>query len=237
MQIATISDYVPSQLRSELLAQSGNSGTVPGFVVNAPELSVQSPSLSAAIDDLRAKNGLSGPPCLVVPPHETSAIFACKDELDLLHSVADLIADQVRPHLKAGVDAIWLVYRAFSLREEWRQSNRNTTACLLKLAGIGLGVAGLAGHVYPEMKLPDSWSNGLNFIVKAGNTLAEGKTVAINELVLSSDKLLEIPLKIIKLAGISLDSAPPVLGQTPIPGVLVSPIMPSWHGREKSSST
>src|SRR5258707_1609554 len=119
MKIATMNAlpaYVPRALTKELLAEPGNSGEIPGFVMEARVLADQSPSLSAAIVDLRAKGGgLTGSPCLVVSPTETSAIFSYNDELDLLRSVVGEIVQQAQPQLKTGIDAVWLVYRAFQL--------------------------------------------------------------------------------------------------------------------------
>ena len=136
------------------------------------------------------------------------------------------IVQQAQPQLKTGIDAVWLVYRAFQLREEWKEPNHNTMACLLKLAGLGLGVGSIAGRAFPGMKLPDPWSNGLNFFLKAGGSLVEGKTIPINELILSTEKRQAIPLKIFKVAGISLDPTPPMVGapMAPLPRTLVSPL-------------
>lgn len=155
-----------------------------------------------------------------------SAIFAYDKDLDLLRSIADLLVEQLHPHTKTGIDVVWLVYRAFKLREEWLQPNRDTVSCLLKLADITLGAAGVTGRLYPEMKLSDPWANGLNFVVKNGQELREGKTLPLNELVLSTEQRLEIPLKIFKVAGISLDPTEPV----PIPRPLITPLTQSNVG-------
>jgi len=76
------------------------------------------------------------------------------------------------------------------------------------MASLALDSAKIAGSIYPDIKLPDAWSNGFNFIVKSGDAIWQGKTAPVNELALSTDKRLDIPIKVLKLAGVSIDPTP-----------------------------
>jgi hypothetical protein len=58
------------------------------------------------------------------------------------------------------------------------------------------------------LKIPDHWANGINCVLKSGQAIYEGRTPPVNEMVLSADKRLEIPLKLLKVAGIALDPSP-----------------------------
>lgn len=203
--LITPAKYLPRPLTAELLAQPGNAGSDPGFIGSGSELIEQHPALQSALG--RQTGGLTGMPCFIVPPEETPALFT-PAELDLLRSLTRHLAAQLHPHLKTGVDAIWFVHGAFKLRRDWEKPDRNTGACLFKLAGLGLGMAGIAGSIYPGLKIPDAWANGLNFTIKSGGLILEGKSLPLNEMLLSSDKRVEIPLKILKAAGITLDPDP-----------------------------
>jgi hypothetical protein len=209
MQVRQAPSYIPRSLEKELLSQPVRPDLTPGLIVNADALLRQNPSLQPVLDRLREENGLIGEPALLIPPEETAAIFS-KEQIDLLRSLARLVAEQIHPHAKTGLDAVWLVYGAYKLKEEWEKPDRNTSAFIFKLAGLGLGAAGIAGNVYPDLKLNDAWANGVNGFVKVGGAIAAGKTPPTHELTLSSDKRLEIPIKALKAFGVSLDPAPSV---------------------------
>lgn len=200
------------QLRAEILAQPRNGGEIPGFIVNGQSLLGQSPALTAAIDKYRAETRTSGAPCVVVGPREIPAIFRYQEEIDLLRRLAGLAIQHAHPHLKTGIDALFLIYGANALREEWKQPDRNAGACFIKLLGLGLETSGVLASAYPGLQLSDSWKNGLNFVAISGGALVEGKTLPINELALSTDERAEIPLKILKAAGIALDPDPSMPG-------------------------
>jgi hypothetical protein len=222
MQIqAPVPAFVPKSLAKELLSAGKPADKIPGLIVSTQDLSKQSANFARAMEGLVPANMLSRTPALVISPRETSSLFQHSDELALLKSVAGVIAEQVHPYLKTGIDVVWLVYKAAQLQEEWNQPGRDTIACGFKMAGLALSSANLVGNVYTEVKLPDSWSNGFNFIVKSGESILQGKTLPVNELVFSTDKRLDIPLKVLKCAGISLD--PPTLHQQSILNTFARP--------------
>lgn len=209
MQIqAPVPAYVPKSLAQALLSAKRSAELDPGLIVGIQDLSAQSSSFVRAINGLASTAPVSRAPAFVVSARETSRFFRHTEELALLKSVAALIAQQVHPHLKLGVDAVWLVYRAAQLHDEWSQPNADKVVCGFKLGGLVLSSANLAGGFYPDIKLPDCWSNGFNFALKSGEAIYQGKTVPVNELMFSADKRMDIPLKILKLAGMSLDAQP-----------------------------
>lgn len=216
MLITPASSYIPRSLNASLLSQPSRPDLTPGLIINAEGVVQQSPRLQSAVDRLRKEHGLRGMPTFLIPPEETAAIFS-KDELALLRSASRLLAEQIHPHLKTGVDAVWLVYGAYKLKEDWKKPDRNTSACIFKLADLGLGAAGVLGGVYPDLKLDDAWANGINGFVKVGGSIAEGKTLSMNEHLLSSDKRLDLLAKALKVGGVSLDPEPPT---NAIPGLV-----------------
>jgi hypothetical protein len=218
---APVPAFVPKSLAKELLSVGKQTDDIPGLIVSTQDLSKQNSNFARAIQGLVPPNMLSRTPALVISPRETSSLFQHSDELALLKSVAGVIAQQVHPHLKTGIDVVWLVYKAAQLQEEWSQPGRDTIACGFKMAGLALNSANLVGSVYTDVKLPDSWSNGFNFIVKSGESIWQGKTIPVNELVFSAEKRLDIPLKVLKCAGISLD--PPTLHQQSILNTFARP--------------
>jgi hypothetical protein len=211
---APVPAFVPKSLAQELRAESKHIDNIPGLIVSAQDLSKQNLNFARAIQGLVPPSMAPQTPAIVISPRETSNLFKHSDELALLKAVAGLIAEQVHPYVKTGIDAVWLVYKAAQLQEEWSQPGRNTMACGFKMAGLVLNSTILAGSIYPDIKLPDSWSNGFNFIVKSGESIVQGKTLPVNELVFSTEKRLDIPLKVLKCAGIALD--PPTLPQQSI---------------------
>lgn len=221
MQIKTVS-YLPPQLKTELLSEPADKALTPGLVLSAIELGQTSPALGAALAGIQKQHGLLGSPTLVMPPGESAAVFNAA-ELDLLRAIAGQIAKAIDPRLKTGLDGIWLVYRAYKLREEWNQPDRNTTACLLKLAGLGMSAAGIAGRIDPDLKIADPWANGINFFIRSGGAIAEGKTPPLNEMMLSTIPALDIPLKALKVAGIALDPENPALPTIPLSQAILRP--------------
>ncbi len=224
MQILTPSS-LPSHLQSELLAQPGFGGKVPGFILDAEMLYGHSAQLASAIDGLRLSHDLLGPPSIVLPPRETAAIFADDELLVLLHDVSAQLAKLLDARLKTGIDGIWLVYKAFKLYKDWQHPDKNIAGCAFKLADIALGAAGLIGGYNPDLKIPDPWANGLNFIVSSGGALMQGK---VPSPLLPDDARVEIPLKILKVAGLLLEQAhqPQTTPAVAMPAALISPIRP-----------
>jgi hypothetical protein len=218
---APVPAFVPKSLAKELLSVGKHTDDVPGLIISTQDLSKQSANFARAIQGLVPPSMLSSAPALVISPRETSSLFQHSEELALLKAVAGLIAEQVHPYLKTGIAVVWLVYKAAQLQEEWNQPGRDTIACGFKMAGLVLSSANLVGSVYTDVKLPDSWSNGFNFIVKSSESILQGKTLPVNELVFSAEKRLDIPLKVLKCAGISLD--PPTLHQQSVLNTFARP--------------
>jgi hypothetical protein len=196
---------LPRKLTSELLATEKSGDCCPGLIVSTKPLLEQNHRIAKSVDGMLGQSFPRQFPALMATPAATSSLFSHTQELSLLKSVASLITAQVHPHLKLGVDAIWLVYGAAQLNDEWTKPGADRVACTFKLASLGLSSVSLVGGLNPELKLPDSWSNGINFCLKSGEAIYQGKTPPINELTLSFDKRLDIPLKLLKLAGASLD--------------------------------
>lgn len=206
MQIQTShAASLPKRLTSELLTTDQSEDGCPGLIVSTKPLLEQNEGIAKSVDRMLGQRYPKQFPTLMATPAATSRLFSQTQELSLLKSVASLIAAQVHPNLKLGVDAIWLVYGAAQLHDEWTKPGADRGACAFKLASLGLSTVNLVGGLNPELKLPDSWSNGINFCVKSGEAIYQGKTPPINELTLSTDKRMDIPLKLLKLAGISLD--------------------------------
>ncbi len=196
---------LPRKLASELLATERSEDGCPGVIVSTRPLLEQSHHIAKSVDGMLGQRFPKQFPALIATPAATSSLFKHTQELSLLKSVASFIAAQVDPHLKLGVDAMWLVYGAAQINDEWTKPGADAVACTFKLASLVLSTVSLAGGLSPELKLPDSWFNGVNFLLKSGDAIYQGKTPPIVELTLSLDKRLDIPLKLLKLAGVSLD--------------------------------
>jgi hypothetical protein len=208
---------IPPPIRELMLREPKAAENVPGLVIGTT-VTNHTTALGRVLAELRRGAGLPSDPVLMVTPRETAAIFANdKEVLDLVKAIAAEIAGQVHPHLKIGLDVTWLVYDAARLWGEWRKPERNAKASLFKLAGLGLGAAKIAGTVYPDVTIPDRWANGLNVIVKGGGAVVQGKVFPTNELLLSADKRLAIPLKAVKVFGIALDPSPAHQGISAVP--------------------
>ena len=157
-------------------------------------------------------------------------LFAHEKELSLAKDLASYVAGEAhRTYLTTAIEAVWLVFGASKLYHEWNQPDRNTAACLFTLGGLVKDAASLPGGIYSSLKVPDPWANGLDIIVKSGESLSRGKLPPTNEMFLSAYEGLSIPVKILKCAGISLDPSPEFASLTAIP-VAPAPA-PNWHQR------
>jgi hypothetical protein len=205
---------VPKSLATDLLAANKVNDDCPGFIVSTKPLLEHNQVLAESVNGMLGRGYPKQFPALLATPAATSSIFKNSrdssifnhsEELSILKSVFSLIAEQVHPHLKHGVDVIWLVYGAAQLHDEWSRPEADHGVCAIKLAGLGLSAVNFAGALKPNIAMPDSWSNGIDYVLKSGEALYQGKTLNVNDLMASSDKRLEIPLKLLKLAGASLD--------------------------------
>ncbi|MCU0561292.1 MAG: hypothetical protein MUD16_14010 [Desulfobacterales bacterium] len=213
---------LPAPIRREIERQPVTGELVPGFILGVGDILERDAVLKKSLSQFRREHGLSGMPCLIVDPAQTSLIFDREAGLDLLKSVASLVAGMVHPQLKTGVDGLYFIYKAGRLYRDWSRPDRDTAACLFKTAGLALSAAGIAGRIEPDLKIPDHWANGINFALKSGHAIYEGRTPPINEMLLSADKRLEIPLKLLKVAGIALDPSPGLKAVTAAPIVAVA---------------
>jgi hypothetical protein len=222
MQISPAVVDLPGPVRKEMGRQPQGGELVPGFLVGVEDVLAEDPALQTRLSQLQVLHGLSGTPCLVVGPEQTRSIFEHENELDLLKTIAGQVAGLVHPHLKTGIDGVWLVYKAARLYKDWARPDRDTVACLFKAAGLTLGTMGVVGSLYPGLRIPDHWANGINYVVRSGQAIHQGRTPPINEMMLSSDKRLAIPLKLLKVAGISLDPSPQYQAVTAMPLIAAS---------------
>lgn len=197
--------FVPKRLAADLLSTGKSPDGCPGLIVSTKHLLEQNGGVASSVNGMLAQSYPRQFPALFVTPATTSALFRYSQELSLLKSFASLVAEQVHPNLKLGIDAMWLIYGAAQLHDEWTRPDADHGACAFKLAGLGLSAVSFSGGLSPKLKLPDSWSNGINFCLKSGEAIYHGKTPPIHELMLATDKHMDIPLKILKLAGVSLD--------------------------------
>lgn len=217
MTITSAQAYLPKPLKAEMDRQPQSNELPVGFLVGVDDLLAQRPAFSASLAKIRPGTGLLSSACLVVPPEQTASIFSYEKELDLLKTIASQIAAQVHPHLKTGIDTIWLIYKAAKLYDDWQKPESDKLACLFKLGGLAVGTMGVAGRLDSNLKLPDHWANGVNFVLKSGEAIYQGKTLPMNEMILSRDRRIAIPLKLLKVAGIALDPQPELKSLTPLP--------------------
>ena len=189
-------------------AEPPSTEVTPGFIVNGSALLGQTPTIKANIDRFWTETGTLGPPWVVVQPREVRGIFRYEEELDLIHRITRLALQDAHPHLKTAVDALFLVYGAYGLREEWKQPNQNKGACFLKSLELAADAYELLGGVYPGLELSDSWKNGVNYLVIGGGAVLEGRTPPMDELV-SGDDRISLAFKIIRVAGDALNRLPP----------------------------
>jgi hypothetical protein len=179
---------VPLALKSELLAVPAGPVDCPGLIVAAPG---------------------QGSPAWLVDRKHTASLFDFHQELALLKSVTALVAQQVDPRLKMGVDAVWLVYSAAQLQDEWNRPDADRVGCAFKLGALAMGTVSLVGGLDAHYQLPDRWANGFNYLLKSGEMLYQGRTPGLSDLLLNADKRMDIPLKVLKLAGVSIDANVP----------------------------
>lgn len=196
--------WLPKSLTSEMFAARPGQPLVPGLILSAHDLTIQSPAITTALGHLAVPARLVSP-ALYVSPTETANALG-PNELALVKSVCALIAEQVSPHLKTGVDVVWLVYKAAQLKKEWERPDRDTTACVIKMLDVAMSSVRVADKLSTRLDLPDAWSNGVNFAIKSGGAIVLGKTPPMNELALvSMDRRLEVPLQFLKLMNVTLD--------------------------------
>jgi hypothetical protein len=196
---------LPKTLKDLLVKQPRQDEPIPGFLVDVGGLLKQNPLLYQSISGMDAESVDRANPCLVISPDQVSSIFTSDEELDLIKAIGGWVAKQIHPNLKIAYDVVWLVYGANELRKTWGRPDRDKISCFFKVAGLALKTTTIIGSGYPNLKVPDHWSNGINFVVKGGNAFYQGKTPPINEMILSTDKRLDIPLKLLKVFGVALD--------------------------------
>jgi hypothetical protein len=209
----------PVTLRREMVRTDFADPLKPGFIVGLSPILPNNPLLQQAIGAIVPK-GVESSPVLLVEPEQTPWIFAHERELDIVKSVASLALQSIR-YGKLTVDALWLVYGAAKLHHDWNRPNRDTGACVFKILNLGFGVAKLPGDFSPSFAIPDHWGNGINFVFKSGEALYQGKTPPINEtMMLSMDKRMAVPIKLMKYFDLALDPDPLYRGitTTAVPG-------------------
>jgi hypothetical protein len=214
MKLATPHSLSPP-IKKFIETHPPSDAAIPGVIVGVDEMLARHPQLNQSISKMYPGVGSIGAPYLVVKPEQAPLIFS-ENELDLLKSVASKAAEKIHPVLKYGIDGLWLWYRGKKLYKKLRQPDRNIGACLFEAAGLGLGLAKTVGSAYPGLKIPDSLSYDISFIAKGGKAICEGKAPPVIEMMLSRDKGLEIPLKCLKVAGLSLDPEYPKISAVPL---------------------
>lgn len=197
--------YLPRTLADAIATSASGPAGLPGLIVSTDALKGLSASLDRALQPGQVLAGAARSSYVVIKPDEIPLIFRHDKELDLLRSLVGAAVSDASPRLKIGIDAVWLVYGAFKLRDQWKRPDRNTAACLFEFAGLAANAAGLVGDAYPSLKMPDHFANGIDYFVIAGGAVVAGKAVPINEIMMSSDARMSIPLKALKVVGVSLD--------------------------------
>lgn len=230
--IIQTSNSLPPVLK-EISAPPSPSGEItPGLLTGVDHLLKKRPNLYQSIAaDLNLPR--SQPPAasfLVVKPEQVPDIFDDKT-LKSIKTIASQLAKEINPHLKFGIDALWLVYSLNNLRKDWKKPDWDTGNFIFEVAGIGLGALGLANSInseydFSEYKISDEMSYGLDVFVKSGKVIYQGKPLPMNELLLSKDKANKIPMALMSLAGIALDPE--------IPNVTAVPLTQPEEKRESS---
>lgn len=209
----------PVAMRRELVRTDSADPLKPGFIVGLGPLLPNNHLLRQSVGAIDPR-GTESSPVLLVEPEQTPWIFAHEQELAIVKSLASMALQSIH-HGKTAVDALWLVYGAAKLHHDWNRPTRDTGACVFKMLGLGLGLANLPGDFSPGLAIPDHWGNGVNFVFKSGEAIYEGKTPPINEMMmLSADKRMAVPIKLMKYFGLALDPDPLYRGitATTIPG-------------------
>lgn len=214
MTISSVKPIQPPQaLRREMAEIVPPAPDVPGLIAGADDLVDQHPRLKPYLPTHPGAKSTA----LVLHPAETGLIFGKDALLDFLRTLAGEIGSQVHPHIKTGIDALWLVYKMRKFYAATQSKGSVELVDFFKIVGLALDAVKLADTAIPALDLPDHWSNGVNFIVKAGESYAAGKAFPGNELLLSQVKPLQIPLKALKVTGIALDPHPAYQNIKPVP--------------------
>ncbi len=190
---------VPKALQDEWAAEKRSDILTPGFLMDIlpPAFQKDKNLWESRSGNLPAASSKTLP-LLYVPASQTPWIFKREAELDLLRTIAGMVAAQVHPYAKVAVDGAWLVYGAAKLRHEWSQPDRDSMACVVKMFGLGVGLLKLPGDVSNDYKLPDLWDNGINVVVKCGSAFYQGKTPTPIELNAMINPNLALPAKVYK---------------------------------------
>ncbi len=134
MMIQKSPAWIPAVVRTEIQSTPRSLAMTPGFLVRLGNVPV-----AAGLTGVRAAAPLAtappSPRCLVVRPQETEALLANPEVAALLKMIAREVAAQIHPHVKTGVDAIFLAYGVRNLIEDWRQPGADRTLCRFKNAG------------------------------------------------------------------------------------------------------
>lgn len=202
--IITPSRSFPPVLKTISAPPSPSGEIIPGLLADVRPIFDKNPEFYKDIVAKSFATHRSMTPFLVVKPEQVPDIFDDKI-LKAVKTAAGEILKGVHPHLKTGIDALWLVYSATKLYKNLNKPDRDAGALLFEAAGFTVDAISLAGSVNSDYKLSEEWSYGLKFILKSGNALYQGKDIPINELILSKDKQNAIPLAIASAAGLAFD--------------------------------
>lgn len=217
MEIRRARGFLPPPLETEILRQPAARDALPGFLVGMDENFVSRPSAQSILDEVRRQGGYSGLPCVVIAPDQTRSIFPDDEQLDLLRRMAALVAEQIHPHLRTAIDVIFFVHGAARLKAAWARPERDNEDFLFKIAGLALDAAEIVGRVDPSLKIPDRWANGVNFVVKSGGDVFQGRTTPIHETLLSADQSLAIAFQLQHIVSAALDPSPSFQNLTAVP--------------------
>ena len=198
MKIQKSPAWVPAVVRTEIQSTPRSLATTPGFLVRLGDVPI-----TTGPAGVRAAAPLAtappAPRCLMVRPQETKALLANPEVAALLKMITKQVAAQIHPHVKTGVDAIFLAYGVRNLIEDWKQPGADRTLCLFKTLGLTLSASSLAGSVCPDVRLPDHWANGIDFVASVGGDLYQGKIPSALELTLGRHPSGALPMQLIKV--------------------------------------
>lgn len=228
--IIKTSKSFPPALKTLSAPPSPSGEITPGFLTGVDHLFNKYPHLYQSIGGMNSAN--SNPPTsfLVVKPEQVPDIFDDKT-LKSIKTIASQLAKEIHPVLKFGIDALWLGYSINNLRKDWKKSDWDAGTFVFEAVGVGLGALSLANSInseykFSDYKISDETSYGLDVFVKSGKAIYQGKSLPMNELLLSKDKANKIPMALMSLAGIALDPE--------IPGVTAVPLSQAKEKPEKS---
>lgn len=217
MQVTTAKSFFPKPLSELIKATPEAPALTPGFLIGVDHLLSYHPPLNQSLLSLYPHLNKSTAPCFVVPPQQVATAFETDQFLSVFRKMTNLALESAPVYLKTGVKTVWFIYDAKKLYDEWQKPDRDIAACCFKTLGIGVGGASLAGDFYSDLKIPDRWANGINFIAVGGEKICLGKIPPIAEMALGTDKSWSIPLSFMKLAGVSLDPNPQLQSITATP--------------------